>query len=94
MTKLDEAAKAFAEKWKVTAIKEPGYPQQELPTDVIKDIKRRISEGYKSGWTAGREEMVKEASQLSFCIDKLGGSYIPDRVVRLSDLKALLEGSK
>jgi len=88
----DEAAEAFEslvqmkdflEELKLT-------PQQEdyIKTDIINAVKH--------GWTEGREEMVKEAEGKAFNVDLEcdGRGKEIYSVIKLSDLKALLEGSK
>lgn len=60
-TKSAEGKEAeYANQWKITAFKEFGFKQIELPAEVIEDIKYRL----KTAFLAGRESMRKKMQEL------------------------------
>lgn len=89
--KDEEAAKEFAECWKMTGFKEIGYTGVEFPLDVVEDIKRRLRNAFLAGCQHARAEQkelmewVKRARKVYW---KIGNKEHPE-VYELED--AMLE---
>lgn len=73
-------ASEFAYNWRIESYKEIGFKRQELPKDVVEDIKDRLSKSYLAGFKAAVD-----------CAEKLNEISQDYNWKLIEDLKALLE---
>lgn len=73
--KDDELAREYADRWKITAIKEIGRPQYDLPSDVVKDIHNRLMEAFLAGRRSVDRQGIWDAARKGECSDEGTGYY-------------------
>lgn len=68
---IEAAAQVFADQWKIVAIKEIGDPVFELGDETVKDIKRRLSIGFKTGALWMQETLKQQEAVCRAQMEKL-----------------------